>query len=137
MFIVNSYLLAVVLCVVTMICWGSWGNTQKLAARSWRYELYYWDYVIGILLLRALGRCKVPPLLVVGGIVFTLSFLLKPLLDDLILLSGTYVAGETLNTFFFSPALVRLRKADERQKSADVTTKQVEAIFEKYWQGRV
>ena len=41
MFIVNSYLLAVVLCVVTMICWGSWGNTQKLAARSWRYELYY------------------------------------------------------------------------------------------------
>ncbi len=50
MFIVNSYELAVVLCVVTMICWGSWGNTQKLAARNWRYELYYWDYVIGILL---------------------------------------------------------------------------------------
>ena len=50
MFIVNSYALAVALCVVTMICWGSWGNTQKLAAKSWRYELYYWDYVVGILL---------------------------------------------------------------------------------------
>ncbi|MBO7120554.1 MAG: multidrug DMT transporter permease [Bacteroidaceae bacterium] len=50
MFIVKSYLLAVILCVVTMMCWGSWGNTQKLASKSWRYELFYWDYVIGILL---------------------------------------------------------------------------------------
>lgn len=50
MFIVNNYLLAVVLCFVTMLCWGSWANTQKLAGKSWRYELFYWDYVIGILL---------------------------------------------------------------------------------------
>lgn len=50
MFIVNNYLLAVVLCFVTMLCWGSWANTQKLAGRSWRYELFYWDYVVGILL---------------------------------------------------------------------------------------
>lgn len=50
MFIVNSYLLAVVFCFVTMLCWGSWGNTQKLAAKSWRYELFYWDYVIGMVI---------------------------------------------------------------------------------------
>ncbi|MFT3704178.1 MAG: GRP family sugar transporter [Agriterribacter sp.] len=25
-------------------------NTQKLAASTWRFELFYWDYVIGILL---------------------------------------------------------------------------------------
>lgn len=48
MFIVNSYHLAIVLCFVTMLCWGSWGNSQKLAAKSWRYELFYWDYVIGM-----------------------------------------------------------------------------------------
>ena len=30
MYIVNNYTLAVIFCVVTMICWGSWGNTQKL-----------------------------------------------------------------------------------------------------------
>ena len=29
MFIVDSYALAVVFCFVTMLCWGSWGNTQK------------------------------------------------------------------------------------------------------------
>ena len=50
MFIVGNYLTAVVFCVVTMLCWGSWGNTQKLAAKSWRYELFYWDYVIGMFL---------------------------------------------------------------------------------------
>jgi len=54
MFIVNSYLLAVILCFVTMLCWGSWGNTQKLAAKSWRYELFYWDYVIGMVLFSLL-----------------------------------------------------------------------------------
>jgi len=51
MFIVNSYPLAVALCFVTMLCWGSWGNTQKMVAGTWRQELYYWDYVIGVLLM--------------------------------------------------------------------------------------
>lgn len=50
MFIVESYSLAVAFCVVTMICWGSWANTQKLTTGGWRFELFYWDYVIGILL---------------------------------------------------------------------------------------
>lgn len=50
MFIVQSYLLAVVFCFITMLCWGSWGNTQKLAGKTWRYELFYWDYVIGMVL---------------------------------------------------------------------------------------
>lgn len=54
MFIVQNYSFAVLLCLVTMLCWGSWGNTQKLAAKTWRYELFYWDYVIGILLLSLL-----------------------------------------------------------------------------------
>ena len=54
MFIPQSYSLAIVLCVVTMLCWGSWGNTQKLAGKSWRFELFYWDYVLGILLFSLL-----------------------------------------------------------------------------------
>ncbi len=50
MYIVQSYPLAILFCFITMLCWGSWGNTQKLAGKTWRYELFYWDYVIGILL---------------------------------------------------------------------------------------
>lgn len=51
MFTVQSYPVAVIFCFITMICWGSWANTQKLAEKSWRFELFYWDYVIGILLM--------------------------------------------------------------------------------------
>jgi len=51
MFILQSYPLAVVFCIITMFCWGSWANTQKLARRGWRFELFYWDYTIGVLLL--------------------------------------------------------------------------------------
>src|SRR6202008_504955 len=50
MFIVHTYPIAVRLCVVTMLCWGSWANTQKLAGKTLRFELFYWDYVIGIML---------------------------------------------------------------------------------------
>jgi glucose uptake protein len=54
MFIPQTYSLAVILCIITMLCWGSWGNTQKLAGKSWRFELFYWDYVIGIVLFSLL-----------------------------------------------------------------------------------
>lgn len=49
MFIVESYSVAVVLCIVTMLCWGSWANTQKAVGQSWRFELFYWDYALGVL----------------------------------------------------------------------------------------
>ena len=49
--IVESYPVAIVLCFITMLCWGSWANTQKLASREWRFQLFYWDYAIGVLLL--------------------------------------------------------------------------------------
>lgn len=54
MFILSSYPMAVFFCIITMLCWGSWANTQKLAANNWRFELFYWDYVIGILILTLL-----------------------------------------------------------------------------------
>lgn len=55
MFIIENYGAAVLFCIITMLCWGSWANTQKLASKSWRFELFYWDYVIGILLFSILS----------------------------------------------------------------------------------
>jgi glucose uptake protein len=49
--VVESYPIAVSLCFITMLCWGSWANTQKLASKEWRFQLFYWDYAIGVLLL--------------------------------------------------------------------------------------
>ena len=55
MLIIHSYGLAVILCVITMICWGSWANTQKLVGtKKWPFQLYYWDYTIGVLILSLL-----------------------------------------------------------------------------------
>jgi glucose uptake protein len=51
MFVVHSYPLAVLFCVLTMLCWGSWAVTRKLARPDWRFELFYWDYTLGVLLV--------------------------------------------------------------------------------------
>jgi glucose uptake protein len=37
-----------------MICWGSWQNTQNLIGKQWRFELFYWDYSLGIVLFALL-----------------------------------------------------------------------------------
>ncbi len=110
MYIVNSYLLAVIFCFITMLCWGSWGNTQKLASKKWRYELFYWDYVIGMVLFSLilgftmgstgeLGRPFVEDIaqaewakigsVVLGGVIFNASNIL---LSASISLSGLAVA---------------------------------------------
>jgi glucose uptake protein len=51
MVLIDSYQVAVLMCIITMICWGSWANTQKLASKEWRFQLFYWDYCLGVLLL--------------------------------------------------------------------------------------
>jgi glucose uptake protein len=54
MILVQNYALAVLLCAVAMVCWGSWQNTQNLIGKTWRFEHYYWDFSIGILLFALL-----------------------------------------------------------------------------------
>jgi glucose uptake protein len=55
MFVVNSLPVAILFCLVTMLGWGSWANTQKLAGKEkWPFELFYWDYAIGVFLFSVL-----------------------------------------------------------------------------------
>ncbi|MHC5183523.1 MAG: GRP family sugar transporter [Planctomycetota bacterium] len=97
MIIIDSYLTAVMMCVVTMFCWGSWANTQKLATKEWKFQLFYWDYAIGVfifslILAFTLGSSgeqgmgfidniaqaapKTIMLALLGGIIFNLSNIL-------------------------------------------------------------
>jgi glucose uptake protein len=48
MILPSTYLGALYLMILSMICWGSWANTFKLT-RKWRFELFYFDYAIGVL----------------------------------------------------------------------------------------
>jgi glucose uptake protein len=106
MFIINSYSLAVFFCVITMLCWGSWANTMKLSPKSWPFQLYYWDYSIGLVITSLVlgltlgswgegGRAFLPDLkqagfaalgsALLGGVVFNLS--------NLLIVAATDIAG--------------------------------------------
>ena len=131
MYIVGSYALAVIFCFVTMLCWGSWGNTQKLAAKSWRYELFYWDYVIGMVIfslivaftagsIGAEGRPFLQDLgqagwgsigwVVLGAVVFNISNILLSASTSIAGMSVAFPLGVglalvvgVLNNIFFHP----------------------------------
>ncbi|MGA3023620.1 MAG: hypothetical protein ABSF98_02500 [Bryobacteraceae bacterium] len=49
MIVPTTHAIAMLLAILTMICWGSWANTYKLAGK-WRFELFYYDYSVGVLL---------------------------------------------------------------------------------------
>jgi glucose uptake protein len=110
MFVVESYATAVFFCIVTMLCWGSWANAQKAVGGRWRFELFYWDYVLGVMLAALLfaftlgsmgssGRAFLPDLAqadpanigsaLLGGVVFNAANIL---LVAAIALSGMAVA---------------------------------------------
>jgi glucose uptake protein len=48
MWIPTTYAAAMGIMLLSMLCWGSWDNTQKLD-KTWRFELFYWDYMWGLL----------------------------------------------------------------------------------------
>jgi len=87
MYVVTSLPLAIVFCIITMLGWGSWANTQKLAGKEkWPFELFYWDYAIGVFLFSLLfavllgggfsvvAAATIPAL--ISGAIFNLSNLL-------------------------------------------------------------
>jgi len=49
MFTPQSLGVALAMMIATAICWGSWANTYK-GVKEYRFELFYWDYAIGIFL---------------------------------------------------------------------------------------
>jgi glucose uptake protein len=134
MLTIQSYPVAVALCFVTMLCWGSWGNTQKLASREWKYQLFYWDYGVGILLsalviaftlgstgaggrgfLADIAQAGASPLgwAFLGGVLFNLSNILLVIAIDIAGLAVAFPIGVglalvigTLQTAFFRPAEV-------------------------------
>jgi len=104
-----TYLSALLVLVVSMICWGSWANTFKLTGEKWRFEFFSYDFAIGLLLgsliaaytfgtlgseltfsdrLMIAGR-RSEMFVFVGGVVFTLA---NMLLMAAISLAGLAVA---------------------------------------------
>jgi len=106
MYIVDSYGLAVIFCIITMLGWGSWANTLKMTGKTWEFPLYYWDYSIGLVITALLfgvtfgsigpeGRSFFDDLgqasgsaltsAFIGGIIFNIS--------NLLIVAATAIAG--------------------------------------------
>jgi glucose uptake protein len=49
MYTPHTYPAALLMMLASMLCWGSWANTEKID-KTWRFELFYWDYIWGIVL---------------------------------------------------------------------------------------
>lgn len=49
----ETYAIALLLAIFSLLCWGSWVNSYKMG--RWRFELYYWDYALGALLATTLA----------------------------------------------------------------------------------
>ncbi|MCF0165348.1 MAG: multidrug DMT transporter permease, partial [Bacteroidales bacterium] len=66
MVLVTNVAVAMICCIYCCLCWGSWGNTQKLVQKKeWKSFLFYWDYILGFFLTAVLGL-----LLFNGGSIF-------------------------------------------------------------------
>lgn len=101
MFIVESYFLAIVFCFITMLCWGSWANTQKLVQNKWRFELFYWDYVIGILFVSIFGAFTLGSSGEEG----------RPFIEDLIQADGSSILNAFIGGVVFNLANILLTAA--------------------------
>jgi glucose uptake protein len=49
LYLPSTYAAQLAFLFASMVCWGSWANTVKLTP-GWRFQSFYWDYVIGVLL---------------------------------------------------------------------------------------
>src|SRR5258708_11083094 len=103
MFVVHRYTLAVVFCVVTMLGWGSWANAKKLARPDWRFELFYWDYTVGVLLLT----------LVLGLTLGSSGSVGRPFLADLAQASSASIISALIGGAIFNLANILLVAAIE------------------------
>src|SRR5579859_991781 len=50
MFTPPTLTVALLMMITSAVCWGSWANTFK-GVKNYRFELFYWDYAIGIFLI--------------------------------------------------------------------------------------
>jgi glucose uptake protein len=109
----QTYAIALSFMFVSMLCWGSWANTLKLCPQ-YRFQLFYWDYVLGLILgallwgmtLGAMGHTGRPflqdisssnlhhiVLALIGGVIFNIANLLLVAAIDIAGLAVAFPVG--------------------------------------------
>ncbi|MEL6922944.1 MAG: multidrug DMT transporter permease [Bacteroidota bacterium] len=94
MLIIQSYTVAVFLLFISMLGWGSWANTQKLASRKWAFQLFYWDYSLGLIVFSLLMALTAGSMGEYG----------RPFFEDLSQASGGAIGSALLGGVIFNIA---------------------------------
>ena len=92
---------------------------------------------LGLIMLKVIGKLKLPSSTVAFGFLFLLSYLLKSITDDLLMFSFLALVGDLADKIFFGIPISRLKKSIEYERSADITADKVDKIMERYFRGGV
>ena len=90
-----------------------------------------------LLMLKVIGKLKLPSSTVAFGFLFLLSYLLKSITDDILIFSFLALVGDLADKIFFAIPISRLKKSIEYEKSADVTVRKLNEVMERYFRGGV
>lgn len=102
------------------------------------WKLGFGGMIVAVLiLLKVLGKLRLPSHITTVAVVTLLSWLLSSLLKDLTLLCAAYLVGEILDALIFRRTAKRLREAIQMEKQADATASRVEDLLKTYINGRV
>ena len=85
-----------------------------------------------LIIMKVLGKIKMPRRIIVYAIVFALAYLLASILNDLMLLSGMALLGEGIDFLFFQRAIKNIKEQIHIEKTAGATASQVEEIIDRY-----
>jgi glucose uptake protein len=89
MILPTTYQSALLLLVLSMVCWGSWANAFKLTGPKWRFELFSYDYAIGVLIASLVA-----------------AYTLGSLGSDLNFSDQLYVTGQRNQAFIFAGGVI-------------------------------
>lgn len=130
---IGSFLISIApLVVVLVLNWGDYtktpGDTVKLCFGG--------VIALFLIFLKVIGKLKMPRRIVFFGILFLLVYLLKALLDDILLLSGMALAGEVIDLLCFQRPIKTTKEKILIEKTSDATASKVEEVMKKFFIGR-
>lgn len=126
---IGSFIVSIApLLVILILRWDNYtktpGDTTKLCIGG--------IICLFFVFLKVIGKLQMPRRIVLFGIVFLMAYLLKALMDDLILLSGMALAGEVLDLIFFQHFIKVTRENILVEKTATATSSKLEEVVKKY-----
>lgn len=96
-------------------------------------KLGFGALAVGVfMLLKVLGKLKMPRRVVFFSLCLLFSYLFEAVLRDLMLISFAALLGEFLDYTLFQPRIARMKKARDREAVADATAEKMEEVLSRY-----